>query len=100
MKLQWPRQSINYAFAGEAEILCAYWLLNIGMRLGCQMVFSHPKSQFGLIVEGIAMENVGIFYGPLECFTAIWNIFGHVVILYICSHLVCMYICIYKAPFW
>jgi hypothetical protein len=35
-------------------------------------LFSYLKSQFGYILEGPEMENVGIFYGHLEYFTAIW----------------------------
>jgi hypothetical protein len=34
-------------------------------------IFSKPKS-FGLISEGLAMEDVGIFYGHLVYLTAIW----------------------------
>jgi hypothetical protein len=36
--------------------------------------FQKQKSQFGQILEGLGFENVGIFYGPLEYFTAIWDI--------------------------
>jgi hypothetical protein len=32
--------------------------------------FQTKKSQFGQILEGLTMENVGIFYGHLEYFTA------------------------------
>jgi hypothetical protein len=35
-------------------------------------LFSYPKSQFGYILMGLGMENVGIFYGHLEYFTSIW----------------------------
>jgi hypothetical protein len=36
------------------------------------MVYIHTKySQFGLILEGLGMENVEVFYGHLEYFTAI-----------------------------
>jgi hypothetical protein len=35
-------------------------------------LFSNQKSQFGLILEGIGMENVGIFYGQLVYFSAIY----------------------------
>jgi hypothetical protein len=45
-------------------------------------LFSYQKSQFGYILEGLGMENVGIFYGPLVHFTAIWYVF---VIWYISS---------------
>jgi hypothetical protein len=39
---------------------------------GCQMVyFSDQKSQFGLILEGLGVENIGIFYDHMEYFTAI-----------------------------
>jgi hypothetical protein len=44
-------------------------------------IFSNQKSQFGLILEGLAMEDVGIFYGRfglfychLVYFTAVWSI--------------------------
>jgi hypothetical protein len=35
---------------------------------------SYQKSQFECISEGLGMENVGIFFGHLEYFTAIWYI--------------------------
>jgi hypothetical protein len=35
-------------------------------------LFSKRKYQFGKILEGLGMENVGIFYDRLEHFTAIW----------------------------
>jgi hypothetical protein len=35
-------------------------------------MFSNQKSQFGSILEGLGMENVGIFYGHLEYITVIW----------------------------
>jgi hypothetical protein len=34
------------------------------IKLGCQMVlFQTTKSQFGQILEGLAIEDAGIFYG-------------------------------------
>jgi hypothetical protein len=48
-------------------------------------IFSNQKSQFGQILEGLEMENVGIFYGYLENITAIWYIlwpFGKLVIIW------------------
>jgi hypothetical protein len=52
-------------------------------------MFSNPKSQLGKILEGLRMENVGIFYAHLEYIMAIWYIFrsigiflGHLVILW------------------
>jgi hypothetical protein len=36
--------------------------------------FSHQKIQFGNILEGIGMKNVGIFYDYWEYFTAIWYV--------------------------
>jgi hypothetical protein len=36
--------------------------------------FSNQKSQFVLTLEGLAMENVGVFYVHLAYFTAIWYI--------------------------
>jgi hypothetical protein len=37
-------------------------------------LFSNQKSQFGLILDGLAMENLGIFCDHLVYFTAIGNI--------------------------
>jgi hypothetical protein len=39
-------------------------------------LFSNQKSQFGKILEGLAMENLGIFNNHLAYFTAIGNILG------------------------
>jgi hypothetical protein len=49
-------------------------------------LFSNQKSQFGSILEGLEIENLGIFYDHLVYFTAIGNIlrpFG-----LFCGHLV------------
>jgi hypothetical protein len=50
-------------------------------------IFSNQKSQFGKILEGLATEDVGIFYGHFVYFTSERYIFGHsvhfVVIWYI-----------------
>jgi hypothetical protein len=37
-------------------------------------VFSNQKSKFGKILDGLAMEEVGIFYGHLVYFMVIWYI--------------------------
>jgi hypothetical protein len=37
-------------------------------------LFSNQKSQFGLILAGLAIENLGVFYDHLVYFTAIGNI--------------------------
>jgi hypothetical protein len=37
-------------------------------------IFSNQKSQFGLILEGPAIEDVGMFYDQLVNFMAIWYI--------------------------
>jgi hypothetical protein len=37
--------------------------------------FSNQKSQFGNILEGLAMENLCIFIDFLVYFVVIWNIF-------------------------
>jgi hypothetical protein len=37
-------------------------------------LFSNQKSEFGKILEGLAMENLGMFYDHLVCFMAIGNI--------------------------
>jgi hypothetical protein len=42
---------------------------------GCQMVrFQTKKSQFGKILEGLGIKNVGIFYAHLEYIMSIWYI--------------------------
>jgi hypothetical protein len=57
---------------------------------GRQIVkFLHQKSQFEVNYQFLIMENVGIFYGHLEYFTAIWYIFGlfdNVVVIWYIFH--------------
>jgi hypothetical protein len=48
-------------------------------------IFSNKKSHFGLILEGLAIEDVGIFYGHWAYFTANWFIWG---------------LLVYFSPFW
>jgi hypothetical protein len=48
--------------------------------------FQTKKSHFWSILEGLGIENVGIFYDHLEYFTAIWyNLWPFGVV---CGHLV------------
>jgi hypothetical protein len=54
-------------------------------------LFSNQKSRFGKTLEGLAMENVGIFYIHLVYFMAIGNIVWPFGIF--CGNLV------YKSPF-
>jgi hypothetical protein len=53
---------------------------------GCQMVcFQTKNSNLGKFLEGLRMENAGIFYGLWENFTVIWYIlcvFGKVVVIF------------------
>jgi hypothetical protein len=47
-------------------------------------VFSNQKQQFGLILEGLGIEMIGMFYCHLEYITAIWYIllpFGYSVVI-------------------
>jgi hypothetical protein len=37
-------------------------------------LFSNQKSKFGKILEGVSMEDVGIFYGHLVHFTVFYYI--------------------------
>jgi hypothetical protein len=37
-------------------------------------IFSNQISQFGKILEGLAMEDVGTFYGDWVLFKVIWYI--------------------------
>jgi hypothetical protein len=55
-------------------------------------LFSNKTSQFGPILEGLAMENLGIFYDHLVYFTAIGKILWPFGIF--CGHSV------YLSPFW
>jgi hypothetical protein len=48
-------------------------------------LFSNQKSKFWSILEGLRMENAGIFYGHLEYFTIIWYLLwplGNVVVIW------------------
>jgi hypothetical protein len=56
-----------------------------GLPDGIFGTFSNQKSQFGQILEGLTMEDAGIFYGRLVHFTAIWhaNFVAFIVIWYI-----------------
>jgi hypothetical protein len=52
---------------------------NLFLSLGCKSglpdgILSNQKSQFGYILVGLRMENVGIFYGNFEYYTANWYI--------------------------
>jgi hypothetical protein len=42
-------------------------------------LFTNQKSKFGLSVEGLVMEDVGIFYDHFVYFMAIWYNCGHLV---------------------
>jgi hypothetical protein len=53
---------------------------------GCQMVYFHSKNPNLGNLESLEMENIGIFYGRLEHFTAVFGIF--IAIWYFCGHLV------------
>jgi hypothetical protein len=52
------------------------FLANSGLPDG---LFSNQKSKFGKILEGLAMEDVGIFYGHLVHFIVFCYIFGRLV---------------------
>jgi hypothetical protein len=60
-------------------------------------IFSHQKYKFWDILEGLGMKNVGVFYGNLEYFTAIWNIMWSL-IYYVCGNLVCFVVIWYISP--
>jgi hypothetical protein len=50
-------------------------------------LFSNQEFQFGLILESLAMENLGTFYDHLVYFTAVGNILWPFGVF--CGHLVC-----------
>jgi hypothetical protein len=55
-------------------------------------LFSNQKYQFGYILDGLGMANIGTFCGHLLYFVAtcdiLWSFGTFVVIWYICGHLV------------
>jgi hypothetical protein len=62
-------------------------------RVASGYIFTYQKSQFGYILEGLAMGNVctyifyifgkfGILYRNLVYFNAIWYIYGHLISLW------------------
>jgi hypothetical protein len=55
-------------------------------KAGLPDVFSDQKSLFGYILEGLAMEGIGVLYGHLVYFKAIWYILWLFGIF--CGHLV------------
>jgi hypothetical protein len=67
---------------------CPCSLIDLSYLTGAGLpdgIFPNQKSQFGKILEGLRMENVGIFYGHLVNFTAIWYMlwqFGNVVVIW------------------
>jgi hypothetical protein len=54
-------------------------------------LFSNKKSQIGQILEGLALEDVGIFYGQLVHFTVFCCILWTLVIWYIFSRFGILY---------
>jgi hypothetical protein len=58
---------------------------NPPLAQGCQMVYFHTKTQFGFILEGRGMENVGMYSGHLQYIKAFGHIFrplGHFVVIW------------------
>jgi hypothetical protein len=45
-------------------------------------IFANPKSQFGYIWEGLEIENVGIFYGYFDYYTAIFIFYARLFMLW------------------
>jgi hypothetical protein len=72
----------------------ADWLRIYHLRTGLpDGIFSNQKYLFGLILESLAMEDIGIFYGHLFFFWSLGILCSHLVyvmvIWYIFSFLVC-----------
>jgi hypothetical protein len=59
-------------------------------------IFSNQKSRFWLILEDLAMEGVGIFYGHSVYFAVIWYILWPFSIIY--GHLVHFFLFWYVVP--
>jgi hypothetical protein len=51
--------------------ICTFAICESGLPDG---LFFKPKIPIWVILEGLRMENAGIFYGPLEYCTVIWYI--------------------------
>jgi hypothetical protein len=66
----------------NGPLLACFQGRRVAPKQDCQMVhiFSNQKLVFGKILEGLGIEKVGIFHSHLEYITAIWYIFGHLVI--------------------
>jgi hypothetical protein len=63
-----------YVYAAFKKILAA--LAFFHRIQGCRMVYFLTKNtSLGKILEGLGIQTVGIFYGTLVYFTAIWYIF-------------------------
>jgi hypothetical protein len=62
----------NYAFkASQCKPAVFQLCFEPTARVARWFIFS-PKFQFGHILEGLGLENVGLFYNRLEYFTVIW----------------------------
>jgi hypothetical protein len=67
---------------GQAAVLAAFRLLtrkigfatNLETRVAIWFIFKPKFPHFGLILDGLAIEDVSTFYGNLVNFTAIWYI--------------------------
>jgi hypothetical protein len=68
MAVQRPYQKLSRVFAGGAKSDILVSACRTGLPDG---KFSNQKSQFGSISEGLAMEDVGMFYDHLVYFTTI-----------------------------
>jgi hypothetical protein len=72
-----------YSIIWHGLYLFFFVLFISGTRVA-RWLFSNQKSQFEEILEGLALENLGIFYDNLDYFRAIRNIlspFGKVVVI-------------------
>jgi hypothetical protein len=75
-------QSYKSSKSAELALYVRRYVGRTGLPDG---VFSNQKSQSGQLLEGLTMENVGIFYGHMEYFTAmcyIFWLFGNLVVIY------------------
>jgi hypothetical protein len=83
----WHALIDNYVLCNPPDFSCNLSAKVCSLRTqGCQMVcFQNKNPNFGKILEGLRMENAGLFYGHLEYFAVIWYIlwpFGNVVVIW------------------
>jgi hypothetical protein len=86
------------------DFFYCHFIANSSSRLGQQNpglpdgLFANQKFQFGYILDGLGVDNVGIIYGHLEYLKAIWYILLSMGVC--CCQLVYFVVIWYIFPYW